>query len=66
MLLLREQYPINKPCEVLGVPRSSAYYEPRPDEDRPLRDALIEVAGGWKTRSVISEIYAASLVSLDL
>ena len=49
MLLLREQYPINKLCEVLGVPRSSAYYEPRPDEDRPLRDALIEVAGRWPT-----------------
>jgi len=49
MLLLREQYPINKLCEVLGVPRSSAYYEPRPDEDRPLRDALIDVAGRWPT-----------------
>ena len=49
MLLLREQYPINKLCEVLGVPRSSAYYEPRPGEDRPLLDALIEVAGQWPT-----------------
>ena len=45
MLLLHEQFPINKLCAVLGVPRSSAYYEPRPDEDRPLLDALIEVAG---------------------
>ena len=49
MLLLREQFPINMLCEVLGVPRSSAYYEPRPDEDRPLLDALIEVAGQWPT-----------------
>ena len=49
MLLLREHYPMNKLCEVLGVPRSSAYYEPRPGEDRPLRDALIEVAGQWPT-----------------
>ena len=49
MLLLREQFPINLLCEVLGVPRSSAYYEPRPDEDRLLRDALIEVAGQWPT-----------------
>jgi transposase InsO family protein len=49
MLLLREHYPIQKLCEVLGVPRSSAYYEPRPDEDRPLLDALIEVAGRWPT-----------------
>jgi transposase InsO family protein len=47
--LLHEQFPINMLCEVLGVPRSSAYYEPRPDEDRPLRDALIVVAGQWPT-----------------
>lgn len=31
------------------MPRSSAYYEPRPGEDRALRDALIEVAGRWPT-----------------
>jgi putative transposase len=49
MLLLREQFPIKKLCEVLGVPRSSAYYESRPDEGRPLRDALITVAGQWPT-----------------
>jgi putative transposase len=49
MLSLREHYPIQKLCEVLGVPRSSAYYEPRPGEDRPLRDALIKVAGEWPT-----------------
>jgi transposase InsO family protein len=36
-------------CGVLGVPRSSVYYKPRPDEDQPLRDALIEVAGRWPT-----------------
>ena len=36
-------------CDVLGLPRSSIYYEPRPDEDRPLREALIEVAGQWPT-----------------
>jgi putative transposase len=49
LLLLRDRYPMHKLCEVLGVPRSSAYYEPRPDEDRPLLDALIEVAGQWPT-----------------
>jgi putative transposase len=49
MLLLREQFPVNKLCEVLGLPRSSAYYAPRPDEDRPLLEALIEVAGQWPT-----------------
>jgi len=36
-------------CDVLGVPRSSIYYAPRPDEDRSLHDALIEVAGRWPT-----------------
>ena len=36
-------------CEVLDVPRSSAYYEPRPGEDRPLLDALMDVAGQWPT-----------------
>jgi putative transposase len=49
MLLLSEHYPIKKLCEVLGVPRSSAYYEPRPSEDRRIRDALIDVAGRWPT-----------------
>jgi putative transposase len=49
MLLLHEQFPINQLCGVLGLPRSSAYYRPRPAEDRPLRDALIELAGQWPT-----------------
>jgi putative transposase len=48
-LLLREHYSIQRLCEVLGVPRSSAYYEPRPEEDRSLLQALIEVAGQWPT-----------------
>jgi hypothetical protein len=49
MLLLSDDYTINGLCEVLGLPRSSAYYEPRPAEDRPLVGALIEVAGRWPT-----------------
>jgi putative transposase len=49
MLLLREHYPISQLCEILGLARSSAYYQPRPDEGRPLRDALVEVAGQWPT-----------------
>ncbi len=36
-------------CEVLGVPRSSASYQPQPSEDRLLRDALSELAGRWPT-----------------
>ena len=49
MLLLHEQFPINMLCEALGLPRSSAYYRPRPEEDRPIREALIELAGRWPT-----------------
>ena len=49
LLLFHDQFPIQKLCEVLSIPRSSAYYEPRPDEDRPLRDALVDVAGQWPT-----------------
>jgi putative transposase len=49
MLLLNEHYPKNVLCEVLGVPRSSAYYRALPVEDRRVRDALVELAGGWPT-----------------
>jgi hypothetical protein len=49
MLLLNEYYPINLLCDVLGVPRGSVYYQPRPSEDRRVRDALIELAGAWPT-----------------
>ena len=49
MLLLHEQFPIKTLCEVLALPRSSAYYQPQPEEDRPVRDALRELAGQWPT-----------------
>jgi putative transposase len=49
MLLLCEQYSISILCEVLGVARSSAYYHARPGKDRPVRDALVELAGQWPT-----------------
>jgi putative transposase len=49
MSLLCERFPIKTLCEVLGLPRSSAYYQPRPAEDRPLRAALMELAGQWPT-----------------
>jgi putative transposase len=49
MLLLHQHFPIKTLCEVLGVPRSSFYFQPEPGEDRPLRDALIELAGQWPT-----------------
>lgn len=36
-------------CEALDVHRSRLYHEPRPGEDRPLREALSELAGQWPT-----------------
>ncbi len=49
MLLLSEQFPMNPLCEALGLPRGSAYYKPRTVEDRPVREALVELAGRWPT-----------------
>jgi transposase InsO family protein len=49
MLLLREHYPIKRLCDVLDLPRSSAYYGPPPDQDRAILDALVKVAGQWPT-----------------
>jgi putative transposase len=49
MLLLNAHYPMNLLGAVLGVPHSSAYYHARPSEDRPVRDALLELAGEWPT-----------------
>lgn len=49
MLLLRDHYPMSRLCEVLALPRSSAYYGPQPEEDRSLLEALVKVAGEWPT-----------------
>jgi putative transposase len=49
LLSLREHVTIIRLCEVLDVRRSSVYYEPRPGEDRPLLDALMDVVGQWPT-----------------
>lgn len=49
LMLLREHYPIDLLCEVLGVPRSSFYYKGRTTEERPIREALVEAAGQWPT-----------------
>lgn len=46
---LRGGYSDRLLCEALDVHRSSLYHEPRPDEDRPLREALSELAGQWPT-----------------
>jgi len=46
---LRGGYSDRLLCEALDVHRSSLYHEPRPGEDRPLREALIALAGRWPT-----------------
>jgi putative transposase len=46
---LRGGYSDRLLCEALDVHRSSLYHEPRPGEDRPLREALIVLAGQWPT-----------------
>lgn len=48
-LSLRDHYPMSRLCEVLDLPRSSAYYGPKPCEDRPIIEALVKVAGEWPT-----------------
>jgi transposase InsO family protein len=46
---LAREYPVQLICRVLGLPRSSYYYQPRPREDEALKVALREVADEWPT-----------------
>jgi transposase InsO family protein len=46
---LRGGYSDRLLCEALDVHRGSLYHEPHPGEDRPLREALIALAGRWPT-----------------
>lgn len=46
---LRGDYSDRLLCAALDVHRSSLYHEPRTGEDRPLREALIALAGQWPT-----------------
>jgi putative transposase len=49
MKILKDEYSLRLLCETLGVHRCNLYHEPRPDEDRPIKDALRELAGAWPT-----------------
>jgi putative transposase len=49
MRSLRDHYPMSRLCEVLDLPRSSAYYGSKPGEDRLIIKALVKVAGEWPT-----------------
>jgi putative transposase len=46
---LKDDYSTRLLCETLGVHRCNLYHEPRPDEDRQLKGALMELAGAWPT-----------------
>jgi putative transposase len=47
--ILKEDSSIRLLSETLGVHRCNLYHQPRPDEDRPIKDALRELAGAWPT-----------------
>jgi len=48
---LAATYPIRLLCQLLGVPRSSVYYQaqPVPDAEAMLKAALLDLAGEWPT-----------------
>jgi len=46
---LKDDYSTRLLCETLDVHRCNLYHEPRPDEDRPVKEALSELAGAWPT-----------------
>jgi putative transposase len=49
-LTLADTYPIRLVCRLLGVPRSSLYYTPRPAlEEAMLKTALLDLAAEWPT-----------------
>jgi transposase InsO family protein len=46
---LKHDYSTRLLCATLDVHRCNLYPESRPDEDRPVKDALRELAGAWPT-----------------
>jgi putative transposase len=49
-MTLADAYPIRLVCRLLGVPRSSVYYAPRPAIDEALlKTALLDLAAEWPT-----------------
>jgi putative transposase len=46
---LKGDYSVRLLCETLDVHRCNLYHEPRPDEDRQVKAALMEQAGAWPT-----------------
>ena len=46
---LKEDYSKRLLCETLGMHRCNVYHQPRPDEDRQVKEALKEQAGACPT-----------------
>ena len=47
---LADAYPVRLLCRLLGVPRSSLYYQPCPlDDEAMLKSALLDLAAEWPT-----------------
>jgi putative transposase len=46
---IKDEHSVRLLCETLDVHRSALYHHPRLSEDRPVRDALRELAGAWPT-----------------
>jgi transposase InsO family protein len=49
MAMLRSDYPVAVVCQVLGLARSTAYYQAHSVDDQPLRQAITEVAEQYPT-----------------
>lgn len=47
---LADAYPVRLLCRLLGVPRSSVYYNPRPEIDEAMiKTAMLDLAAEWPT-----------------
>lgn len=59
---LAEVYPVTTICEVLGLPRSSYYYQPVERDESGLKAAIEKLAGQWPTygyRRITAELKRA-------
>jgi hypothetical protein len=49
MGMLRSDYPLAIVCQVLGLARSTAYYQAHPVDEQPFRQLVAEVAAAYPT-----------------
>ena len=47
--MLQGDYPISTICQLLGLARSSAYYQAHSPNEEPLRQAILDVAAEYPT-----------------